>query len=243
MMPRSLFAPRRFGRLVASDAMNVSRDPMLIFACFLSILPAIALSIGSTAIDGAGAAAKIASLHSYFVPVALVLPAFLIGWVSGFLLLEDRDDGPLLAVEVTPVGRSGFLAYRLTISAVITALITALGIALLLPDASVWLMLVLLLVIPIDTVLASVVLLAFARNKVEGLAVTKLTNILAFAPLLANIPSPWRYLAGVFPTYWIGELVAPEPSALPYWSIAAALAATHAFALALLLRSLSDRVG
>ncbi len=36
----------------------------------------------------------------------------LIGWVTGFLLLEDRDDGPLLAVDVTPIGKCGFLAYR-----------------------------------------------------------------------------------------------------------------------------------
>lgn len=239
MTPLSVFAPRRFGRLIASDAMNVSRDPMLIFACVLSLLPAIGLSMGGAAIDRAGAA-NIANLHSYFVPVALVLPAFLIGWVSGFLLLEDRDDGPLLAVEVTPVGRAGFLAYRLAVSAGITALITAMGVALLLPGEAIWLKLLLLTAIPAETVLACVALLALARNKVEGLALTKLTNILAVVPLLAIVPSPWRYVAGVLPTYWIGELIF-HLSALPSWSIVAALAVTHAIALAVLLRLFSDR--
>ena len=186
----SVFAPRRFGRLIASDAMNVSRDPMLIFACVLSVLPALGLSMGSATLDTAGAAARIPDLHSYLVPVALLLPAFLIGWVSGFLLLEDRDDGPLMAVEVTPVGKAGFLGYRLAVSAAITALITVLGIMLLLPEASGWLKLVLLLTVPADTVLAAIALLAFARNKVEGLALTKLTNLAAIVPLAAVVPSP-----------------------------------------------------
>lgn len=163
-----------------------------------------------------------------------------IGWVSGFLLLEDRDDGPLLAVEVTPVGRAGFLAYRLAVSAGITALITAMGVALLLPGEAIWLKLLLLTAIPAETVLACVALLALARNKVEGLALTKLTNILAVVPLLAIVPSPWRYVAGVLPTYWIGELIF-HLSALPSWSIVAALAVTHAIALAVLLRLFSDR--
>jgi fluoroquinolone transport system permease protein len=234
MTPLSVFVPRRFVRLIASDAMNVSRDPMLIFACVLSVLPAIGLSMGRTAIDGAGAAANITNLYAYFVPVALVLPAFLIGWVSGFLLLEDRDDGPLLAVEVTPVGRAGFLAYRLVISATIAGLITAMGIALLLPDSPIWLKVVVLATIPADTVLASLALLTFARNKVEGLALTKLINIAAIIPAAAFIPSPLRLVGAVVPTYWLGELIYSE--GIVSWVAVCLLVVSHA-AVALVFRT------
>lgn len=240
----SVFAPRRFGRLIASDAMNVSRDPMLIFACVLSVLPALGLSMGSATLDTAGAAARIPDLHSYLVPVALLLPAFLIGWVSGFLLLEDRDDGPLMAVEVTPVGKAGFLGYRLAVSAAITALITVLGIMLLLPEASGWLKLVLLLTVPADTVLAAIALLAFARNKVEGLALTKLTNLAAIVPLAAVVPSPLRMVAGVVPTYWIGELLGlPGEAAIPTAIAVAVLLATHVVAGTIGLGMLRRRAG
>jgi hypothetical protein len=221
--------------------MNVSRDPMLIFACVLSLLPAVALAIGSSALDRAGASAGIANLHDYVVPVALLLPAFLIGWVSGFLLLEDRDDGTLLAVEVTPVGRAGFLGYRLAISAAITALITALGIALLLPEVPMWLKLVLLVTVPADTVLASVALLALARNKVEGLALTKLTNIAAIVPLAAFIPSPVRLLGGIVPTYWVGEMLRMDGVAA--WLSVCLLAATHTAAALGLSAAFRRRVG
>ena len=226
----SVFAPRRLATLLFADAMNVSRDPMLAFATVLSVLPSIGLWFASDAIDQAGLAAGIPSLSRYFVPLALVLPAILIGWVSGFLLIEDRDDGPLLALDVTPVGKLGFLAYRLTVSAVLTAAITAVALQLLLPWAAIWLKLLLIVTIPADTALAAIVLLALARNKVEGLALTKLTNLAAIMPLAAIIPSPLRFAAGVIPTYWLGELLGlPGEAAAPAWLAAVLLIATHIF--------------
>ncbi|MEQ1899928.1 MAG: hypothetical protein ABL866_04265 [Devosia sp.] len=231
----AIFAPRRFWRLLASDAMNISRDPMLMFAFVLSVLPGVGLFLGREAIDAASGTWGIAELHRYFVPVVLVMPAILIGWVVGFLLIEDRDDGPLLAVEVTPVGKGGFMAYRLAVGAVLAAIITALALLLLLPQASPWLQLVLLATVPIDTALVALALLALARNKVEGLAVTKLTNFAAIAPLVAAVPSPFRVVAGVVPTYWIGELLHLGGDAtFQPWITAAGLVAAHGAAVVLL---------
>ena len=53
----------------------------------------------------------------YLAPIVFVLPALLIAWVTGFLMLEDRDDRALLALDVTPPGKAGFLAYRVTVTA------------------------------------------------------------------------------------------------------------------------------
>jgi hypothetical protein len=36
-------------------------------------------------------------------------------------MLEDRDDGALLALDVTPPGKAGFLAYRVTVTAGVAA--------------------------------------------------------------------------------------------------------------------------
>jgi hypothetical protein len=244
MTPLSIFAPRRFSRLLLADAMNVSRDPMLLFASGLSFLPSIGLWLGRDAIDDAGLAIGVAELSSILVPVALLLPAFLVGWVAGFLLLEDRDDGPLLAVDVTPIGKEGFLAYRLVVCAGIAAAVTVLALALLLPDAALWLKLVTLITVSVDAALGAAALLAIARNKVEGLALTKLTNIAAIVPLAAVIPSPLRLTAGIVPTYWLGELLGlAGSSALPPWLALALLVATHAAAAMLVLTLLRRRAG
>jgi hypothetical protein len=240
----SVFAPRRLAALLAADAMNVSRDPMLIFATVLSVLPSIGLWLAKDSIDAAGVSAGIESLSLLFIPLALLLPAFLIGWVTGFLMIEDRDDGPLLAIDVTPVGKGGFLAYRLVVSAGLSAAITIMALHLLVPAAALWLKLLLLATIPADTALSAIVLLALARNKVEGLALTKLTNLASIVPFAAVIPSPLRFVAAIIPTYWLGELLGlPGKAAAPAWLAAVLLIATHVLAGAIVVGLFRRRAG
>lgn len=115
---------------------------------------------------------------------------------------------------------------------------------LILPGAGLLALACVALLVALNAIAFAVVLPAIARNKVEGLAVTKVTNLLALAPMLAAIPSPLRYVAGVLPTYWIGEVlrlteVAPPPAWLPgLFGLT-----TAAIAIALLLRLLERRVG
>lgn len=243
-MMASVLQPRRFLRLWSSDAMNVSRDPMLMFAIVMSIVPAVAFAVAREAMEDAALAAfGVQEISRYVAPVVLVLPAVLIGWVTGFLLLEDRDDGVLLAVDVTPVGKAGFLLYRVTVTALIGAAVTAVAIPLVAPSIVVEARILLVAAVAVESVLAAVILPAIARNKVEGLALTKLTNIAAIIPLIAIIPSPWRFVASFVPTYWIGELLVGPTPAPPIWAIAAAMIVTHVGWAAMLFALLGRRVG
>lgn len=203
-----ILAPRRAGRLIASDAANISRDPMLLFASIMSLFPSIGLALFRDAIDSAALGAfGLADISRYIVPVALVLPAFLVGWVAGFLFLEDRDDGPLLAIDVTPVGKGGYVAYRVALSGLLIAAITLPATLILAPGLHPALALLVAVLVAIEGVSSAVVLPALARNKVEGLALTKVTNLFAMMPLIAIVPSAWRYLAGILPPFWIGDLL------------------------------------
>lgn len=204
----ALLAPRRLGRLLASDAMNIGRDPMLLLALAMSFAPAAAFFVWRAAWDKAALNAfGIAELSRYAAPIALLIPAALVGWVTGFLMLEERDDGPLLAIDVTPVGKVGLLAYRATFTAAAAGMLTLIAAGPIVPTASPGLTLALAILVAAAAVLAAFVLPAVARNKVEGLALTKITNLASVIPLVAIVPSPWRYLAGVVPTYWLGELL------------------------------------
>lgn len=239
MSALGLFAPHRLWRLVAGDAMNIGRDPMLLFATGMSLAPALALYLSRGALDAAALSTfGIAELSRFIVPVVLLMPAVLIGWVTGFLLLEDRDEGTLLALDVTPVGKSGFLLYRVSITAALAIAVTLYAWPLILPAASPLLAAALAVLVAANAIAFTVALPAFARNKVEGLALTKLTNLFAIVPLLAAIPSPLRYIGGAFPSYWVGELlrlteVAPSPSWLAtlLGLIASAAAVTGLFRL------------
>lgn len=241
----SIFAPPRFARLVASDAMNISRDPMLLFATVMSLAPSIAFFYAREAMDEAALAAfGIASFSRFVAPIALLIPAFLIGWVTGFLALEDRDDGPLLALDVTPVGKGGFLAYRVAVTALVSAAITLFAWPLAIPEQPAAMAALMAILVAINAVLAALVLPAIARNKVEGLALTKVTNLFSIVPLIAIAPSPWRYLAGIVPTFWIGELLDLSGDAtLSPWVAGVIALAVHAGAVAALFALLGRRAG
>jgi fluoroquinolone transport system permease protein len=240
-----VFAPRRVGRLVASDAVNVSRDPMLVFASVMALFPSIGLFLFRDAIDAAAFGAfGLADLSRYLVPVAITLPAFLVGWVAGFLFLEDRDDGPLLAVDVTPVGKGGYVAYRAVLAGLLIATITLPAALVLAPDLHPALALLIALLVAIEGISAAVVLPALARNKVEGLALTKITNLFAAVPLIALVPSGWRYLAGVLPPFWIGDLLGLSPDArMPLLPAVILAIAVHIIVAFGLFRLLARRAG
>jgi hypothetical protein len=242
MSALTVFAPRRFLRLLAGDALNIRRDPMLLIAILMSLAPAALLHLAQPAMDAAAAAAfGIPAISAYVVPVALLIPAALIGWVTGFLLLEDRDEGTLLAIDVTPVGKSGFLAYRVGITALVAFAVTLYAWPLILPALNAGMVFLIGVLVAADAIASAVVLPAVARNKVEGLALTKLTNLLSVVPLLAFLPSPFRYLAGIVPTYWIGELLASSP--LPFALVAGFAVLVHCVAVLLLFRVLRRRAG
>ena len=66
---------------------------------------------------------------------------------------------------------------------------------------------------------------------------------LALVPLLALIPSPWRLLAGVVPSYWLGELMLGAGSAPSEAMTIVIGAAVHAAWLWAALWLLSRKVG
>jgi hypothetical protein len=238
-------APHRLWRLIGSDAMNVARDPMLLLATAMSLLPALALHYARIPMDAAALATfGMTEVSRFFVPIALTIPAALIGWVTGFLLLEDRDEGMLLALDITPVGKSGFLAYRVSVTALLAIALTLYAWPLVLPETGLLVALCLAVLVGINTVGFAVVLPAIARNKVEGLAVTKLTNLLAVAPLLAAIPSPLRFLAAPLPTFWIGEVLGlTDVAAIPPATAAVAGLLVGGAALLGLFAVFARRVG
>lgn len=245
MTALGLLAPHRFWRLASSDALNIARDPILIVAALMSLLPALVLAIFKAQMDAAALSAfGVVELSRYIVPVALALPAGLIGWITGFLMLEDRDEGTLLALDVTPAGKSGFLFYRVSITAALAIAITLYAWPLILPGAGVSVVVCVAFLVALNAIGFAVVLPAIARNKVEGLAVTKVTNLLALAPLLAAIPSPLRYVAGALPTYWIGEVLSlTDITPPPLWLSAVLGLTVAATAVVGLLRLLESRVG
>jgi fluoroquinolone transport system permease protein len=139
-------------------------------------------------------------IYSYIV----VLSPTLFGFVIGFLLLDERDDDTLTALQVTPLPLNGYLIYRL-------GLPVFLGIVLL--PVTLWLSGVnslnlaeMLLLAVLAAPLAAMFMLflaTFAENKVQGFAFSKGLGVVLVAPLIAYfVQPPLEFLFGIFPPYW-----------------------------------------
>lgn len=238
MSALAVFRPHRLKRLLASDAANIRRDPTLLFVILFGALPMLLLSYFGDALstftrDTLGWA----NTYDLAVPIVLCLPPMLLGWVFGFLFLEERDDGPLMAISVTPIGVSGLMAYRLMLTGVICMGLTLIACALLLPHLSGALALFLAVLSGLQGAMITVLIPAVARNKVEGLALTKMTNLVALVPLLAWLDTPLRYLGALIPTYWIGALMLDTRA-----PVLAAAALIHIVLLAGLIRWANRRL-
>lgn len=135
--------------------------------------------------------------------VVLMTP-MLAGVVVGFLLLDQRDNQTLTALQVTPLTLSGYFTYRIAMPAVVGFAVTIL----IFPVAS------LLKVAPLTIVgsavsscllapLYALFLGSFASNKVQGFALSKAIGILLVPPLIAYfVQPPWQWLFGIDPLYW-----------------------------------------
>ena len=232
------------------DAKTVGRDsllrgmiglPLLIALLARFVVPILARRIGEAiGFDLAAYQAKIMS-----AALLLIAPA-ICGLVIGFLLLDQRDDRTLAALQVTPLPPRAYLAYRLAAPMLLSLIMTvaAFPIAGLAGAGMPAVLLAAMAAAPLAPLIA-LGLAAFAENKVQGLALLKGASVLLIAPIAALfVPAPWQWALGVAPTYWPARLYwalgAGEPGR---WAYLLAGLAYQALLLAALLRRFERVMG
>lgn len=203
-MVRSLRLAQALGSV---EARSITRDSLLRGLLVLPlgaalagrlVLPLVIARIGASL--GVDLSGFYPTLMSY---VLLTLAPLLCGVIVGFLLLDQRDDGTLLALRVTPLPLGVYVGYRLAVPTIAGVLLTLL----MFPLAGLHVNLAALLpAVLVSALLAPVTALslgALAQNKVQGFALSKAASVLLAAPLAATfVTSGWRLLLGVAPTFW-----------------------------------------
>lgn len=185
-----------------ADLRNWLRDPLLAVAAVGPVVLALVVRLGAPAVEDLAAPAV--SLPTYY-PVVVGALSVLYGFVVGMFLLEDRERGVLTAYRVTPLAGRGYLLYRCLTAYLQSAVATLPALAL-----------VGLVDVPLSVLFGTTAMaalggpafaLAFgslAENTVGGIALGKLANLVVLAPavVVAVVPVPLQFLAGVLPTYW-----------------------------------------
>ncbi len=201
--------------LLRADARNIAREPPLWASALLPWAFALGLRFGfDHLVDFASPWVDLELYRLHIAAFLVVTPAMMIGWVVGFLLLDERDEKILAAIEATPLGRDGFIRYRMILP---TLLALVVGVAIHLCSGLVTSGFLqataAILLASLAAPLLALFLVAFADNKVEGLAMAKLGSLFVFLPFpAALVGGRWWSVAHLLPGTWSlrvfsGELV------------------------------------
>lgn len=199
------------------DALSLRRDAFLRWMLAIPVLLGLAVRFGVPPLGrwldlrfGIAVADYYPLLGSF---LGLAVPA-VYGAVIGFLLLEQRDDGTLAALHVTPLTAGGYAVWRVAgpMAGSVAAGLVVLQLAGL-PGPGIGGQLVAVLAAAPLAPAWALFLGAFAANKVQGFALMKAAGVINWPPVIAWFVSPeLRRLFGVCPTYWPMEV---------YWQLAA----------------------
>ena len=223
--------------LLRTDFANLRRDPMLVAAGVAPLLVAGLVQFGFDPL--ATAVAGFVELdRPLVVGGALLLAPLLVGFVVGFLLVEEHEEHILDAVAVTPLGTSGFLKHRLALPAVVGAGASAV-LGSVVGVLTVWAVVSVAVLGGATASLVTMAMAAIAGDRVQALAVSKLTGFLLVAAVAFQLVDGWwRVPLGVLPATWLVD-AAVSPTVWPplLWGVV-----THAAAGVMLWRRLQRRM-
>jgi hypothetical protein len=189
--------------LIVADARTLWRDPLLIWMTAVPIAMAGLIRI----VVGMAEETFTVDLAPYYPMIMggyLMSAPGMIGFVIGFLLLDERDTGTLRALRVTPLPMRSYLGYRVAGPLLAGTAATVIGYPLAgLSPLGIGTLVAIAAVAAIAAPLLALVLATAAPNKVAGFAMVKVLNAVNLLPVAAFlVPTPAQYAVGVVPTYW-----------------------------------------
>lgn len=190
-------------KLIANDLRNILRDNLYVFVFVL--YPALIVVLTRFVVPWISE--SVYDLRPFypalFVMLMNLIP-MLFGFITAFLIMDERDEKLLTVLRVMPISRSGYLIYRMMLMSLFAfvyvtlfPLLTGLvGIPFLLhlPIAALFAMLV-----PVIALMINIL----ASNKVQGFAIMKMSGGVFILPLFAFfIVDGLKYVFGLVPNFW-----------------------------------------
>lgn len=182
--------------------------------------------------------------HPYIMMFASLQTAVLFGFITSFMILEEKDEHVLEVIRVLPVSSSFFILYRLLFATFFSALSAFLminlgGIA----YPGLFHSILLSLQYGLVASLITLIIGTFAHNKIEGMAWFKGVNLLLILPVLSFFFSGIvKYLFAFIPVFWTYLLYGSALSHGKVWLVFAAGVIVYLIVLLLLFVQFKKRV-
>jgi fluoroquinolone transport system permease protein len=199
---------KKIAFLLQGDAKNILRDPMLIMSILSPIILTLLLRYVLPPMQRIILRRFDVNLFDYDILImsfAIILCPLMIGMLTGFLLLDERDEALISYFSITPLTRNGYLLYRISIPFCITLcssslLLLSSGVA----QPGFWPAVSIVILTSLQAPIVTLFLGVFATNKVEGLALSKMAGITVIAPVIAYfVPSQLQYISSFLPAFWV----------------------------------------
>ncbi len=150
-------------------------------------------------------------LSDYYVLFDLLLSLMtpLMLCFSGVMVvLEEIDDGTAKYLMVTPLRKMGYLISRIGLLVVLSIIYNIILIQLFsLSDMKILIVIANAVLNAIISIIIAMLVISFAKNKVEGMALIKLSGFMVLGFLAAFFIKDFKgYLIGVLPSFWIGKM-------------------------------------
>lgn len=190
------------------------RDMMLFAACLAPILAGLLFRFGIPLLEAAltnwlHMPAIISPYYALIDILFAMLSPAMFCFVSAMVSLEEADEKTTAYLFVTPLGRNGYLAARFCVPAAAAFLATIVLLPIFkLTSLSLGDILLLAAGGAVQGVIISLLILTFSSNKLEGMAITKLSSLMIFgAAVPFFIKHNMQYVIALLPSFWIGKAI------------------------------------
>ena len=153
-----------------------------------------------------------AAMFTYYKLIDILfamLSSTMFCFVSAMISLEERDEKTAVYLFITPLGKTGYIDARLGVPSAIAflATITLLPVFKLTPLSP---LTILLLATggTLQGMIVALLVLTISSNKLEGMAVTKLSTLTIFGAVIPFfMKSDMQYVISPLPSFWIGKAI------------------------------------
>lgn len=191
------------GKLLLNDLKNIVRDRFLLYA-------AVALPLGVVILCRLvlpWLSENMFPLEPFYPILFMLFVIFvplIFGFITAFLIMDERDENLLTVLRVMPISRSAYLIYRMFFMIVLSFLYVLFFPALTsLIDIGIIEYVPIAVLLALFTPIMALIVNIFANNKVQAFAIFKLLGGIFFLPLFAfYIADNLKYVFGVIPNFW-----------------------------------------
>ena len=145
----------------------------------------------------------------YVFVFVIMMCGALLGIVTGFMIIDERDGHISELMSVTPLGREGYLFNRLLFAAVSSFIYSLLGYYVLgIVELPIIAVLFAAFLASNYSIVIGLLIFSFADDKVKGLTFAKAINALSIFAFTDLLSLKWlTILSWFFPPYWITQVV------------------------------------